>query len=200
MEPKKKRGPPKTKVQLFESPKTEPFPPGQPPWERLPDEPDEAWEAFASYRDQDPPRQARHLTIPMAQRIQWYQKYRWGDRCAILDDHLRTVVQNEKGKFLRETVQEIGAKHMMLLSDARALAKREVEKLLESSKARELEVMKPNDLTRLVSEVVKLDRLVRGETTSNDAQTELDLSDLSTEELRQWQALAAKVKQRTPGV
>jgi len=169
--------------------------PTKPPWHRLEGEPDDAWQSFCEYRDQDAPRNARFLDLPMAKRLEWYTLYKWGERCAIFDDHIRTAVAQERAAFLRETTSEIGAKHMQLLAEGRALVSNELKKILATSKASELEIMKPKDLSDLLSKMITLDRLVRGETTSNEGH-DIDLAALSPEELRAWQTMIAKTKKK----
>lgn len=164
-----------------------------PPWYQQPHEPDDAYRAFCEWRDQDPPRNARSLDVSVAQRLEWFQRWSWGERVALWDDHVNLVVAQERGAFLAETTRDLAAKHMALLSDARDLAKREIQKLLAESNQSKLSTMKPRDLIRLLTEIVKLDRLIRGESTSNEA-LEINTDNLTVDELRNWQELSEKAK------
>jgi hypothetical protein len=106
----------------------------------------------------------------------------------------------EREKIYRRSAREIAIDHMVLLASVRELTTKEFGKLVESSRNSEMPgLVKPNTLVRMAEVVVKLDRLVRGETTENVGTTDMDLSQLSPEELRTMHELMTKAEKKDDG-
>lgn len=168
--------------------------PGPSPWERQYTETDDAWRAFKAFRDTRPPRRQRavigfaHATI-----CKWYNDHRWPERCDAYDRHMERIVLEEREKLLRQSAREISADHMAMIQSARAIAQAELDKLLASSNESDIPLLRPIEVIRLSEMVVKLDRLIRGESTET-VEHSVDLSRLSTDELRTMRELTRKVE------
>ncbi len=135
-------------------------------WERLATEDDHAWDAFKQFRDAVPPRRQRsvigHGTCPVSH---WYNEHRWVERVDAYDRHMERVAQSEREAQLRQNAKDVSAEHMAMLQSARHVAQRELDKLRESVVRGDGQMMRPTEIIRLLETVVKLDRLVRGEST-----------------------------------
>ncbi len=161
--------------------------PGLPPplpWERQTTETDDAWRAFKAFRDTVPPRRARsvigfaHMTVS-----QWYNQYRWPERCDAYDRHLERVTLDERDRLLKQKASEVSAEHMGMLQSARHLAQYELDKLRTQSAESEVPLLRPGEVFKLSEMVVKLDRLIRGESTES-VEHNIDYSKLTTDEIR----------------
>lgn len=94
----------------------------------------------------------------------------------------------ERCKHIDETTEA-------LLSDMLNMVRLESAKWLEAAKQfKGPSILKPGELAKLADTVIKLDRLVKGESTVNIASEHHDLSELSLDELRTLQALTQKVE------
>lgn len=173
---------------------TDTLPPLPPePWLRFEAETEKEFEAFCQYRNQPIPRSlARVYGTTKAVQVEWYHKHRWVDRCKAWDRHLDSIRLKEQEEIVKQTAREITGEHMRLLKDLRAVAAIEAEKFAAQALAGELPSVKVGELTKLAELVVKLDRLVRGESTDK-VETAVDLSHLSTEELLDAEELLKKL-------
>lgn len=167
------------------------------PWERQTFDTAESWPVFVSYRDQRPPRRLmRPGPIGTAQLSTWAREHQWEERCAAYDRHVDSIVRGEREATLAQDVREIRADYLASLRDMRVLLDREIKKHLDVSAAADLPTIKPNELAKLLDIAIKADRLLRGEATEHIHQ-EMDLSDLSVEELRVFhKALTRKNEKR----
>lgn len=176
-----------------------PVPPpveGPLPWERQPGEPDDCFNAFRYYRDMPMPRQALRASPMVGTNTlwQWCNKWSWIARASQYDDHISDLAIAEREALVKQSARDIQVQHMGILQGARELLEREVAKYLAISReAKGPSLLKPAELSKLLDSVVKLDRLVRGETTENVAPTE-DLSNLSVDDLRVMRELKQKAK------
>lgn len=161
------------------------------PWERLPDENDLAWAAFKAYRDQQVPRNIRraaskdeNLTVAMC--ISFYGEHNWKERCLAYDKYVDEVLLAERLEYLKQDARARTAEHLVLLKDAREVVACEMRKLLAwAENTPETNVMAPSNIAKMLDTVVKLERLVAGESTENtNTKTEIDFSGLSADELR----------------
>lgn len=129
------------------------------PWEQLPDEPEEAYQAFAAYlSEQDPSLAAfaRTSGLPRTAVLAWSARHRWRARRAAYQRHLADV----RFRAAEETAQEMGARHAAVLHELYSWS-------LESIEARRAsgEVLKPGEIERIVRTVIEQERLARGEAT-----------------------------------
>jgi len=158
------------------------------PWERQPYDTDESWPVFQAYRDQKPPRRGllvsfRGRPVDPIKVARWFREHFWGERVAEWDRHLDAIRVSEMESALAKSTREAMADHVQLVEQAKEIASRELEKLLATVKDSAVEVLKPRDLTRLLDSTIKLDRLIRGETTENVNVDGPDLSHLTDEQL-----------------
>lgn len=164
-------------------------------WDRQDGEPDDAWTAFVEFRDSKPPRRVMRVGgvgLGKATVSKWARDHQWFDRAAAWDRHLDQIRQRELEGLQQQNAQEVSAEHKRILQNARELADREIEKYLAASKTSDMPGMiKASELIKLMEQVVKLDRLTRGDTTENHG-VEVDLSNLTPEELRQFLDLSRK--------
>jgi hypothetical protein len=165
------------------------------PWEKQDNESQEAWLAFRAYRDMPPDERLlkRAAIGNIAVLSRWYRDHNWADRCAAFDKKFDAMRVEEREKVYRRAAREIAIDHMVMLADARELYSREFAKLLSASREGDMiGLVKPETLVRMAEVMVKLDRLVRGESTENVQNTDMDLSQLSLDELRQLNELMSK--------
>jgi len=169
------------------------------PWERQEAEPDDAWTAFRMYRDQmtgpGATRSYARLGVRLETALAWMNKYQWKERCLAWDRHVDEIRQEEKTALLAQDAREVTASHMAMVATGKSLVSRELAKL-DALSAKAGEAPGPftlHALTRLAEVTVKLDRLVRGESTEK---IEVDLSKLTDEELSAYEKILEKVTKR----
>ncbi len=164
-------------------------------WERQTAESDEAWLAFRNYRDMplDERMLKRAASIRLTTLSKWYREHNWDTRCRAYDAKFDKMRVEEREQIYRRQAREIAIDHMIMLADTRELYTREFAKLLEASRQSEMHgLIRTADLIRMAEVMVKLDRLVRGETTENVGTTEMDLGQLSVDEIRTLNELLEK--------
>lgn len=164
------------------------------PWGRLACDTDESWLAFVAYRDGRPPRRLRSVCCaPVLDVQRWYIEHGWRERVSAYDAHLDTVMREERETVLRQKTQEIAAEHMAVLANARQICDLEISRILETTRNCKGPnvVMKTGELIKLMELVIKMERLVRDQTTENLG-TGIDLSKLTDEELEEYQRLLKK--------
>lgn len=163
------------------------------PWGRQACDTNESWEAFVEYRDMRNRRLRRVTKAPVAQVQQWYREHGWRERIAAYDSHLDGIIRAEREEVLRQATREVAAEHMEILASARevcALEFARIASLTRESRGANA-VLKTPELIKLLHETVKLDRLVRNESTEN-VSTGIDLSKLTEEELETYGRLLDK--------
>lgn len=182
----------------------------RPVWERGEADSNESWPYFKAYRDlssgvrtlarvrfspsEDVRRPVNRSAAPTLEQMhRWYTEARWADRVAAFDAHMDSLQNEEREALVRHGGAKLAAEHIALLQDARDLIVAELQKLLEASKAGDFPAMKPNEITRLMTEYMKFSRLIDGKPTEK-IENHFDLSGLSVEELRELQKLQAKVE------
>lgn len=161
-------------------------------WERQEGEPDEAFRAFVYHRDMPLPRKVdAYGQTPVAQMFRWHKQWAWSIRTRAYDNHLSAFAVECKKAEIAKSSKVIAEEHMAILSDMRVFLQLEVGKLLESASALGGGAMvKPSELGKLLDITVKLDRLVRGESTEK-VET-VDLSHMTDEELETFNELSKK--------
>lgn len=171
------------------------------PWARRPKEPELPWLAFQTLLRQKP--RVFHLVLVDGQEQDpdlvrlWRREYEWDLRFAEYDRSLFETREESYWESLKVTAGQAGAEHGIILNGARNLLFRELAKLLEDSKSSKLPIMKIGEFSKLLSETVKLDRLIRDQTTEHtEVQTSADLSRLTPDELRDILRLLAKAEDK----
>lgn len=168
-------------------------------WERQETDTDDSWVAFVAFRDMKAPRRLLTVAVngsrlPTAKLSEWYRAHAWKERADAYDRHMDRVVLEEREALLRQTSKEISAEHMTMLHAARELVQRELDKWLQASRETEAQgLLKVSDVNRLLENVVKLDRLIRDQSTEQ-VTVEMDLSKLTPEELKQLRTLREKIE------
>jgi|WetSurMetagenome_2_1015567.scaffolds.fasta_scaffold25325_5 hypothetical protein len=170
----------------------------QPVWERQPCEPEAEWRAFLTYRDMPRPRSFRlvsgYLGLAQSRISSWAYAWMWKDRANLYDRQAFAAEWQEHAAKQAARKEESEA----LIDKATQLAYRELAHRLEDidpSTGRPLAPLKDAQLVRLVESVIKLDRLVHGESTEKIETTgSVDLKKLSDDELAQYMALLDKAK------
>lgn len=136
-------------------------------------EPEDAYQAFVSFRSQIPPRDIRRVTIhnvvvPMARVSAWSQAWDWFGRVTAHDNHFESRALNERERVTLHTARKTAERHGEMLHRAYELCMREVSKLNALSAANEFGTcMKPTELTRMMRYVVELQRLILDQSTAN---------------------------------
>ncbi len=158
-------------------------------------EPDEAWSAFQRYRDMHSPRRIEYAATKSATILfGWAAEWRWFERATHYDRHTDAIRRAQREEMLKQTETDRLAKAMTMLAGAENLFENELKKLTSESHASEMSVMKISELTKLMTKIIELQRLVHGESTETIAHTsDFDLSKLSLEDLRKWRELQSKV-------
>ena len=165
-------------------------------WGRLPTDTDESWQAFVEYRDMRIPRRLKSTTkVPVADVYKLYKDHGWRDRVGAYDAHLDELIREEREAVLKQEAREIAAEHMSLLASARSICATEwarIDTLTRESRGANVN-LKTSELIKLTELTVKMDRLVRDQTTVNVA-AGIDLSKLTDEELVIYEKLVDKAQ------
>ena len=164
-------------------------------WFRQACDTEEAWAAFQAYRDQKPPRRLiRPGPNPTSDLAKWYRDNNWKERCIAYDVHLDSIVQEERDELLRNDTREVTAQHRAILQDARRVAELEVSKLLAAANASpNAPGLRPTELIKMIDSVVKLDRLLRDQSTENTT-VKPDLSGLPVDDLLKLAEIRKKLE------
>jgi hypothetical protein len=163
-------------------------------WERLPDEPEWEWSEFVKYRDERSPRRRPGSFGQTAKFMRTYSDWRWGERVVAYDRNWDRIKQQHVSDILRQPLREVAAEQRQMLSDLTQLLSINAHRYLKLAKDPSIEfpTLKPGEFARLLPDVVKLMRLVQGESTENVAKP-VNFSHLSLEELRQAEEIAEKM-------
>jgi hypothetical protein len=162
-------------------------------WGRQPCDTEESWPAFCEYRDMRTRRLRCTTKATLEQVRKWYHEHNWKERVAAYDAHLDEVMLKERDEVLRQATRDVSAEHMEMLASAREICQLELARIatLTRDSRGANAVLKTPELIKLMHEVVKLDRLVRDQTTENVG-SGIDLSKLSEEELEIYAKLVEK--------
>lgn len=174
------------------------------PWDRQPFDSDASWVWFVAYRDAMPPRRLDRVRVsvpgtvapPLMDLMRWATEGHWVERVRAWDQHLDDIRQAEREAAVSKQAREAAEdQEAALAQDLRELALREAGKWVKTSAATEPEVLKPREVVAVADAAVKLGRLTRGESTEKvEVKDELNLDNLSAEELRQYRDLYLKAR------
>jgi hypothetical protein len=125
----------------------------------------------------------------------WYREHNWKARIAAYDLHLDAIVLEEREEALRLSARDVAEEHMAILASGREIVALEFARIatLTRDSRGVNSVLKTSELIKLTEQVIKLDRLVRDQTTEISGQV-TDLSKLTDEELAIYETLLAKSK------
>jgi len=124
----------------------------QAPWERQQGESEQAWEAFLTYRDMDPPRKvqavASKLSKSRQQITKWKSAWSWEERARAYDNQIDREVKEK----VVDDRQEMRERHIYI---AKSLQK----KALDALKNLRPEDMSPRDIKEYFRLATELERL-----------------------------------------
>lgn len=161
------------------------------PWERQRGEGEREWTCFKTYRDMNPRNlhncgMVGQIRVASAELSAWYRKWSWDARVEAYDVLTDRIVQAQRKRQLEQSVDDINADNLAILGTLRKFLSLEAGKYLEASAdGGSIGLIKPADLKGLIEAVIKMQRLIHGETTENVG-VETDLSDMPMDELRAW--------------
>lgn len=169
-------------------------------WERQASETDESWTAFQSYRDQTPPRRMHHAAVRRTEMLStWYNDHQWAERVAAYDRHLDAIRRATREAVLLEDEKDRAARQLGHLKGVQDIIDLELAKLWRDAKATEaFGLVKVSDLNRLLANAITLERLIRGQSTEQ-VNVDVNLDNLTPEELRQLRDLQRKMNPKEPG-
>jgi replicative superfamily II helicase len=171
------------------------------PWDRQPYDTDESWPVFQAFRESYPRRSFVDtfdgMPISPVKVARWMKAHFWKERADCWDMHLDGLRQETQRKLLEQATKEITAEHMEITALGRKVARKELEKLLVQVEAGAYNAIKPAELIRLMDNIVKLDRLIRNETTEK-VESHVDLSGVPTGDLADLEARLKAVLGSTP--
>ena len=154
----------------------------------------ESWLFFRAYRDAKGSRAlsrirycgwengARVGTPTLDQMLTWYKAGKWSTRAMKWDAHLDTLRTEESELIARKTAADAELDHKRLLDTLGQTAQIEADKALGKAASTDEATMRQGDLTKLVDQVIKGERLIHGQVTER-VERKVDLSGLSPEEL-----------------
>jgi hypothetical protein len=167
------------------------------PWNRQPLDDDEGWALFRLYLMLPIPRnlalfEQRHVIDGKILR-KLHRKNHWQLRAKAFDNEVHKRFQDSVLQYVEDTAVEYGKRHIQILTKTGVLAERELNKLIEASMQSEgIGLIRTRDLIRLIEQTVKLERLVRGDSTEK---VEIDnLDGLSIDELHKLKQLQKKAQ------
>lgn len=164
------------------------------PWDRQTDEPDDAFKAFVNYREMPMPRRVLSASSMATTRElwEWSSRFLWASRVKQYDDHLSGLAIAERESLVKQGAHEVYEQQLIILAELRQLVQREGLKWLDYSRSMQgPSILKAADFRNLVETTIKLDRLVRGESTENLASGG-DMSKLTPDELWKLRELQKK--------
>ncbi len=132
---------------------------------------------------------------PMAHVSKWHKENNWHARCVAYDGHLDEIIRSEREAILRQCTRDVSAEQMSMLANARQICAIEFARILEVTKnagSGASAVLKPAEVIKLTDIVVKLERLVRDQSTENTTKT-TNLGTLSAEEFEAYGRLLEKI-------
>jgi hypothetical protein len=151
------------------------------PWERLPTETPEAWDAFTHYRDMGPSRSLAKVGRTCGKSTslmeQWSVKHGWVARVEAWDDEL----DRERRAEHIVAVREMSGEHVKV---GNALIAKAMQ-ALESCEAKD---MTPHQIARFMRDGVTIVRMALGQATATDpanGETDETVENL-TDAMRQW--------------
>lgn len=166
-----------------------------PVWTKQPYETDAEFVSFQAYRDAKPPRRlvGRPGAGSTAELSRMFRENNWTIRVQAYDLYMDHVFLTEKEEFLKQSARDLSAQHMAILHTSRQLVQRELDKMLEAStRSDAVGLLSGGQITAMMDATVKLDRLIKGESTES-VEVKQDLSALSVDELKQLRELTKKM-------
>ncbi len=178
-------------------------------WERQPDEPDGAWEAFVIYRDMGPGHRAIRKTAAQLSKnettmYEWSQRWDWVARCRAFDGY----VDRQRVEAEISAVRDMRRRHIEMSMAVQGAAALALNKIIAAEKEKKDLGLKPSEVRDFIDLGLKIERINRGEPEAivhNTATSEAppvqvkativhDYSRLSLDEMRTMRDLTRKAK------
>ena len=171
------------------------------PYERREDEGDQAFEAFAEYRDAGADRSQRVVAEGLGKSLalisRWASAYSWVKRVHAYD----MEVDRRKRVGALRGVEDMRRRQIKLGQDMQELGGIELRKMLrEAKKHSKADTLEQGLVMKLVDLGSKLERLNRGEPgeiVQNVESNAVDLSGLTVEQLRVYREVGQKLRAQT---
>lgn len=163
-----------------------------PIWERQPEEPEKAWEAFVIYKEMEDRKVvgvAKMLGKAGPTLHFWSSKYRWRERIVAFEREKEKIKDN--AEF--DEIKKMHRRHIRLAMKLQDLTGNELKKLIKESNRTDHAMTGPKAISQILERAVRVERLSRGESTEK-VETQLDLSKLSVEELHTLKILRDKAR------
>lgn len=167
------------------------------PWHRAPGESDLGFALFQQFLTLDPPRDLRRLAkaSPLSRDdLECLSRdWEWSARVRFWDDHLSRLYTSTVERHTEETAREVAERQLGLTGAMQELAHLEIRALLKMRRESGdvAGVVTPRDALRLAANGIRLERLIRGETTEK-VETTPDVSKFGVDELRTLRELQAR--------
>lgn len=170
------------------------------PYERRSNETDPAWQAFVVYRDAGLERSHEKVARALGKSTQligrWSRAHQWVKRVRAWD------VEIDRRKRLEDltAIEKMRRRQIDIATKMQTLGLSELEKLTTNAEALEKENAVPAELIlKLIDQGAKLERLNRGEPSDivqQQSASDLDPTQLTTEELRDLRRIRAAIAKR----
>ena len=176
-----------------------PLPDGwvQPAWVQQPFESEDEHNAFNCFKDlpsrlRNLQEVARLCNMTRGDVLKICNAHHWKHR---IEQH-DAFQANAKVNLLQQRNEDRAGAHLGVIDMGLEVARREYSTLLRRVRAldaqgADVSLLKPSELQAMLRDIIKLERLIRGEATER-TEEKFDLSAFTIEELKQWKALTAK--------
>jgi hypothetical protein len=163
------------------------------PWERRDDEPDDAWVAYQLFRDSCPRNLKNlvghdrlNLNVTLRHLYRWSSEFEWRKRNLAFDRELDAEKRAHQMALLKETVDEVTARHIAFLQEGDEWAIGEMTKYRREAQSSGTSKAKVADVIAYMKLSIDKGRLIKGETTERTEHVTSIWDKLSPEELAQW--------------
>jgi hypothetical protein len=167
------------------------------PWTRQPCDQERQWRGFLAFRDGSRPRTlldvARATGEPLRELRKWYVENGWELRVLTYDQWVDVNRSQQVAAIIGEDAATRAARHIALLRGMQEIVGATVRDWLRRVSVGEIVIEHPREVIRAIKDMVTLERLVAGETTSHENHSgKISLGGLSVEELETLKALQDK--------
>jgi hypothetical protein len=174
---------------------------GQPaPWDFQPGiDTADSWPIFAWYLQLAPPRRLKpvalqfQLSVPTVSR--WAAHGLWQERARAWDQHLTRMRHAAQEEIYGQEGKDVAKAYLDTIRAQKAVLDDQVDKLMQECIESPTRRLRPNEIVRLSVETLRAERLLRGQATEIVGE-ELDLSQLTDEELAAYEALTSKARRK----
>ena len=170
------------------------------PWDFQPGiDTGEGFPIFGWYLQLAPPRRfkpvalAFGLSVPTVTR--WALHGLWQERARAWDQHMLRMRQAATEEIYGQDGKAVAQAYLDTIRAQKMIVDDQLDKLARECLERDAVRLKPNEIVRLSVETLRAERLLRGQATEIIGE-ELDLSQLSDEELTAYEALTSKARRR----